>query len=170
NGSDDFNAGAVNLARGINRDYIDGRMTAYINWPLIAAVYPNLPFPTMGLALAAQPWSGAYSIGKNAWVMAHTTQFTSPGWRYIDSASGYLGGNRANGSYVTLRAPAGGNYSVVLETMDATAAQTFTATVAGGLSTGTVHVWSTKVGSNNQADFLVHATDVTPSGGRFSVT
>src|SRR5205823_4915386 len=117
-----------------------------------------------------QPWSGAYAVGKNAWVMAHTTQFTSPGWRYIDSASGYLGGNRANGSYVTLRAPAGGNYSVVLETMDASAAQTFTATVTGGLSTGAVHVWSSKVGSNNPADFLVHASDVTPSGGRFSVT
>jgi O-glycosyl hydrolase len=170
NGSDDYNAGAPALARGINRDYIDGKMTAYINWPVIAAIQPNIPFPTMGVAVAAQPWSGTYSIGKNAWVMAHTTQFTAPGWRYLDGASGYLGGNRANGSYVTLRSPSTGDYSTIIETMDATAAQTFTATVTGGLSTGVVHVWSTRVGSNSTSDFFVHATDLTPSGGTYSLT
>jgi glycosyl hydrolase family 59/ricin-type beta-trefoil lectin protein/glycosyl hydrolase family 59 (putative galactocerebrosidase) len=170
NGSDDFNAGGINLARGINRGYLDGKMTAYINWPVVAAITPNIPFPTMGVAVAAQPWSGAYSIGKNAWVAAHTTQFTAPGWRYLDSASGFLGGNRANGSFVTLRSPTTGTYSTIVETMDATAAQTFTATVTGGLSTGAVHVWSTAVGSSNPASFFVHSTDVTPSNGTFSVT
>jgi hypothetical protein len=54
--------------------------------------------------------------------------------------------------------------------MDATAAQTFTATVTGGLSTSTVHVWSTALGSSNAADYFVHTADVTPSGGTFSVT
>jgi hypothetical protein len=170
NGSDDYNAGAVALARGINRDYIDGKMTAYINWPVVAALYPNLPYPSMGVAVAAQPWSGAYSIGKNAWVMAHTTQFTAPGWRYLDGASGYLGGNRVNGSYVTLRAPSANTWSTVIETMDATASQTFTATVAGGLSTGQVHVWATRVGATNSSEYFVHSTDVTPSAGTFTVT
>jgi hypothetical protein len=170
NGSDDFNAGGINLARGINRGYLDGKMTAYINWPVVAAITPNIPFPTMGVAVAAQPWSGAYSVGKNAWVAAHTTQFTAPGWRYLDSASGFLGGNRANGSFVTLRSPTTGTYSTIVETMDATAAQTFTATVTGGLATGQVHVWSTTVGSSNPASFFVHSADVTPSNGTFSVT
>src|SRR6478735_10645339 len=99
-------------------------MTAYLNWPVVAAITPNLPYPTMGLALASQPWSGAYSIGKNTWVMAHTSQFTAPGWRYLDSSSGYIGGNRANGSYVSLRSPSGSDYSTIIETMDASAAQT----------------------------------------------
>jgi len=170
NGSDDYKLGATALARGINRGYLDGKMTAYINWPVIAAITPNIPFPTMGVALAAQPWSGAYSVGQNAWVMAHTTQFTAPGWRYLDTASGFLGGNRANGSYVTLRSPTTSAYSTIIETMDATAAQTFTATVSGGLATSTVHVWSTVTGSSNPADYFVHATDVTPSGGSFTVT
>src|SRR6185312_7745102 len=62
NGSDDDNAGAQAMARGINRGYIDGKMTAYINWPVIAAITPNLPYPTMGLAVASQPWSGYYGI------------------------------------------------------------------------------------------------------------
>jgi hypothetical protein len=170
NGSDDYNLGAVALARGINRGYLDGKMTAYINWPVIAAITPNIPFPTMGVALAAQPWSGSYSVGKNAWVMAHTTQFTAPGWRYLDSASGYLGGNRANGSYVSLRSPSTGDYSTVIETMDATAAQSFTATVTGGLSTGTVHVWATRVGATSTSEYFVHSSDVTPSGGSYSLT
>jgi O-glycosyl hydrolase len=170
NGSDDFNAGAVNIARGINRDYIDGRMTAYINWPLVAAITPNLPFPTMGLAIAPQPWSGFYSIGKLAWVIAQTTQFTAPGWQYLDSASGYLGGNRANGSYVTLKSTNNRDYSAVFETMNATAAQTVALTVTGGLSTGTVHVWTSNVGSSSPADFLVHSSDVAPSGGTFTLT
>ena len=169
NGSDDYNSGAVALARGINRDFIDGKMTAYLNWPVIAALYPNLPFPTMGVAVAAQPWSGAYSIGRNAWVMAHTTQFTAPGWRYIDGASGYLGGSRSNGSYVTLRSPTTADWSTIIETMDATAAQSFTATVTGGLSTGVVRVWQTRVTSTAASETFVHPTDITPSGGTFTL-
>ena len=68
--------------------------------------------------------------------MAQTTQFTAPGWQYLDSSSGYLGGNRNNGSYVSLKSPNGSDYSTIIETMDATAAQTLTFTVTGGLSTG----------------------------------
>jgi ricin-type beta-trefoil lectin protein len=39
------------MARGINRGYLDGKMTAYLNWPIVAAITPNLPYPTMGLAV-----------------------------------------------------------------------------------------------------------------------
>ncbi|WP_214408906.1 ricin-type beta-trefoil lectin domain protein [Sphaerisporangium fuscum] len=170
NGSDDYNDGAKALARGINRDYIDGKMTAYLNWPIIAAIPANIPYATMGVAVAPEPWSGFYSLGKNAWVMAHTTQFTTPGWRYLDGSSGYIGGDRANGSYVSLRSPGGSDYSTIIETMDATAAQTLTFTVTGGLSTGTVHVWATDVDSGDPADYFVHTGDVTPSGGTFSLT
>jgi hypothetical protein len=170
NGSDDYNAGAQALARGINRDYIDGKMTAYINWPVIAAITPNVPWATTGVAVAPQPWSGYYAIGKNTWVMAHTTQFAAPGWRYLDSSSGYLGGNRNNGSYVSLRSAGGSDYSTVIETMDAGAAQDLTFSVSGGLSTGAVHVWSTNVRSGNPADHFVKRGDITPSNGTFSLT
>jgi O-glycosyl hydrolase len=170
NGSDDYNSGANALARGINRGYLDGKMTAYINWPIIAAITPNIPWATMGVAVASQPWSGAYSIGKNAWVMAQTTQFTAPGWQYLDSSSGYIGGNRNNGSYVSLKSTNGSDYSTVIETMDATAAQTLTFSVTGGLSQGTVHVWNTNVQSNNASDYFVHSADLTPSGGSYTLT
>jgi len=170
NGSEDADGGAAAVARAINRDYLDGRMTSYINWPVIAALYPNLHYSTDGMSIAAQPWSGNYSIGKTTWVTAHTTQFTQPGWHYIDSASGFLGGNRANGSYTTLKSTNNSDYSTVIETMDATAAQTVTLSVTGGLSTGQVHVWSTNVNSANPADYFVHSADVTPSGGTYSLT
>ena len=56
--------------------------------------------------------------------MAQTTQFTAPGWHYLDSSSGYIGGNRNNGSYVSLKSTNNRDYSTIIETMDATAAQT----------------------------------------------
>ncbi|HEU5470811.1 MAG TPA: ricin-type beta-trefoil lectin domain protein [Actinophytocola sp.] len=169
NGSDDYNAGAAALARGINRGYVDGRMTAYINWPVIAAVYPNLPFPTMGVALAPQPWSGHYSVGRNAWVMAHTSQFTAPGWRYLDQASGFLSNNRNIGSYVTLRSSTGNQWSTVVETTGATAPEQFTFTVTGGLAGGAVRVWSTNLNSSNPNEYLVRGPDLAPSGSTYTI-
>lgn len=170
NGSEDAEAGATSVARAVNRDYIDGRMTAYYNWPLVAALYPNTYFAFNGLAVANQPWSGHYSIAKTAWVLAHTSQFAQIGWQYQDSASGYLGGASSNGSYVTLKSPNHSDYSTVIETVDATAAQTMTVHVTGGLSTGQVHVWGTNLNSPNDSDHFVHTTDVTPSGGSYTLT
>ncbi|MGW4968169.1 ricin-type beta-trefoil lectin domain protein [Nonomuraea sp. NPDC004186] len=170
NGSQDYNGGAKAIARGVNRGYIDGKWTGYLHWNLLAAITPNIPWPTVGLMVANQPWSGWYSAGKNLWAMAHTGQFTAPGWKYLDTSSGYIGGNRNNGSYVSLKSPNNHDYSTIIETMDATAAQTLNFTVTGGLSTGQVHVWATNLNSSNSADIFQHTADLTPSGGNFSLT
>ena len=74
NGSQDYNNGAAAMARADNRDYLDGKMTATINWPVIAAISPGMPYNTDGLLVANQPWSGWYSLGKALWVTAQTTQ------------------------------------------------------------------------------------------------
>ncbi|MFC9396453.1 ricin-type beta-trefoil lectin domain protein [Streptomyces sp. NPDC057027] len=169
-GSQDYNTGAPAVARAINRDYIDGKMTSFMNWPVVAALYQNLYFSTDGMSLAAQPWSGNYSIGRTTWVTAHTTQFTRPGWKYVDSAVGYLGGKRENGSYVALRSPNSADYSTVIETVDATAAQTATFTVTGGLSTGKVRVWATDLATADPSDDFVRRQDVTPAGGKYTLT
>lgn len=169
-GSLDYHDGAASVARGINRAYIDGKVTAYINWPLIAALYPNLYYSAAGMSVANQPWSGHYDIGKTSWISAHTSQFTQPGWRYLDSASGYLGGSNTNGSYVSLRSASNANYTSVIETMDAAAAQTATFTITGGLSTGQVHVWATNVKSDNPAHWFSRQPDITPSGGSYTLT
>jgi O-glycosyl hydrolase len=170
NGSQDYNNGAAAMARADNRDYLDGKMTATINWPIVASIYPAFPFATDGLILANQPSAGWYSVGKQAWVTAQTTQFTAPGWTYIDSASGYIGGSGSNGSYVTLKSPDGTNWSSIIETTQASAAQTANFTITGGLSAGPVHVWTTNVNSANPSAWFVHSADITPAGGSFSLT
>ena len=161
-GSQDTNAGAAAWIRDIVRGYVDAKITADLNWPLLSADYPNLPFATDGLAVAEQPWSGAYSVGKTLWVTAQVTQFTAPGWHFLDQASGYLGGDRANGGYVSLASPDGQQFSTVIETSTATAPQTVTLNVAGTLPTGPVHVWSTSLGSGpafvQQADISSGST------------
>lgn len=168
NGSQDMNTGAPALIRAIIRGYTDARMTTYFNWPLIAAIYPNLPYNTVGLATAASPWSGDYTIGANTWATAQVTQFTRPGWKFIDSASGYLGGAESNGAYVTLKSAT--DYSTILETTTSGAPQTVNFHVQGGLSTGTVHVWATNVNAPSGATSFVHTADLTPDNGSYSLT
>ncbi|MEV6608819.1 ricin-type beta-trefoil lectin domain protein [Kutzneria sp. NPDC051319] len=159
NGSQDINSGTAALIRSITRGYLDAKMTAYLNWPLLAAIYPNLPYSTVGLAVAPSPWSGAYSTGKSTWATAQVTQFTKPGWHFIDSASGYLG---TSGSYVTLTD--GHDYSTVIETSTATAAQQVSFSVRG-LNTSTAHVWTTSLGTG--PDFQ-HSADV--NGASYTLT
>lgn len=170
-GSQDFNSGAVPYIRTITRGYLDGQMTGFMNWPLVAALYSNLPYNTVALATANSPWSGSYELGKNLWANAQVAQFTQPGWKFLnDSASGYLGGDRANGSYISLKAPNGGDYSTIYETTGASSAQTVNVTVSGGLKTGPVRVWSTDLNSSNEADYFVRQNDVSPSNGTYSLT
>ncbi|GAA0685635.1 ricin-type beta-trefoil lectin domain protein [Kitasatospora atroaurantiaca] len=171
NGSEDAETGAPAVARAINRGYIDGRMTAYVNWPVVASLYQNLEFSSDGLITANQPWSGAYTVGRTTWSIAQTTQFTSPGWKYLDTATGYLGGSRGNGSYVSYAAPDRGSWSTVLETMDATASQTVSLSVAGGLPGGTLHVWSTDLSSPGTATpRMVRGADLTATNGTYQLT
>jgi O-glycosyl hydrolase len=170
-GSQDDNSGAPALIRAITRGYIDAKMTALLNWPLIAAITPNLPYPTDGMMVANSPWSGNYSTGTNMWVTAQVTQFTQPGWQFIDSASGYLGGDRTNGSYVTLTSPSKSDYSTIVETTTATAASTATFTVPASLAGKPVHVWATDTNSTNDAQHFIHLPDLKPdSSGSFNVT
>jgi len=170
NGSQDMNSGAPALIRSIIRGYTDARMTAYLNWPLLAAITSNLPYSTVGLITANQPWSGNYSVGENTWATAQVTQFAQPGWKFLDSGSGYLGGSEQNGTFVTLRSNTGNDYSTVIETTTAGSAQTVNVHLSNGVSTGTVHVWSTNVNSPNPSTSMVHSQDITPSNGSYSLT
>ena len=170
NGSQDLNAGAPALIRSITRGYVDAGLTADINWPLVAAIYPNLPLATAGLILASQPWSGAYSVGESLWATAQVTQFTQPGWQFLNSGSGYLDGSESSGSYVSLKSTNGSDYSTIIETTTATAAQTVNVSVSGGLSTSTVHVWSTDLNDPTAANTFVQQPGITPSDGSYSLT
>ena len=170
NGSQDLDSGAPALIRSITRGYTDAGLTAYINWPVAAAVYSNLPYSTDGLVLANQPWSGAYSVGASLWATAQVTQFTAPGWQFLNSGSGYLGGSESNGSYVSLKSTDGTDYSTIIESTTASAAQTVTLNVSGGLSDGTVHVWASDLASSNPSGYFVQQPSITPVNGSYTLT
>ena len=170
-GSQDDNSGAGPLIRAITRGYIDSKMTALLNWPLIAAITSNLPYPTTGLMVAPQPWSGNYSVGQSLWVTAQVTQFTQPSWQFLDGASGYLGNDRANGSYISLRSPDGTDYSTVVETTTANVPSVVTFSISRNLSARLVHVWATNLNATDDHESFLRLADLHPDeSGRLEFT
>jgi len=170
-GSQDDDTGTGPLIRAITRGYIDAKMTSFLNWPLIAAITPNLPYPTVGLMVSSQPWSGNYSIGQSLWATAQVTQFSQPGWQFLDGATGYLGGDRTNGSYMSIRSPNGADYSVIVETTTASAPSLATFNVIGELAKKRVYVWATSVDTKDDKTTFVHLSDLNQDGsGHYQFT
>jgi hypothetical protein len=155
--SRDWKIGGRILAKRYNRNYLEGALTKTEIWSPVTSYYDNLAAPNSGLMYANTPWSGYYNVQGAIWATAHTTQFAQPGWQYLDSGSGFL---PAGGSYVALKAPNGGDWSVVLETIDAKQPQSVRFTMAGGLSAGTVHIWQTNSGKTFE-----HVADLKPDHG-----
>lgn len=162
-GSGHFNGGAGALARIYNRGYIDEKMTAFINWSTVWSVLPGMPYAGCGLMLADQPWSGAYEVGLSIWVTAHTTQFAKPGWSYLDKACGYFHPeDRKAGSHVTLCSPDGKDFSVIVETIDATNAVPATFEIKGEPKRRTLHLWKTTMDQKHPEGWFVRQQDVLP--------
>jgi galactosylceramidase len=150
------------LAKMYNRDYIEGKMTKNITWSLITSYYNNLSLPNSGIMTANSPWSGFYDVEPAVWSVAHTTQFTQPGWKYIDSGCGYLD---QKGSYVTLVSPSDKpDFSIVAETIDAKEPQTITFKMNKSADTKKIAVWCTIVKGNTfepQTPISVHHNEFT---------
>ncbi len=152
--------GASYLARVYNGNYISTKITLSEIWNPVTSYYDVFLFPGSGMMYANTPWSGAYNVQPAIWATAHTTQFAQPGWHYVDSSSGRFGGG---GSYVTLKN--GSDYSFIAETTQEGNNETVAFNIAGGLSTGPVHVWKTD--ANVQ---FVQQSDIIPVNGSFTFT
>ena len=73
---------------------------------------------------ANTPWSGNYELQPALWAIAHTTQFAQPGWKYLDRR--LRAAARTAAATSRLRSPeADGDYSIIIETIDAKTPQTF---------------------------------------------
>jgi O-glycosyl hydrolase len=159
------------MARNINRNYPGGKVTAAIYWPIVSAIYDNLPYDNIGMIKCNQPWSGHYVVMPSIWAMAHTAQFTEAGWQYIDGASGFFNQDTtgAHGSFVTLKSPDKKNFSVIIETVTAKDPQTVRFSVTG-FPKAAVHLWATDFTSSNSSDWFVKQSDIVPAAGQFSLT
>jgi len=166
----DEHPGWPEMARNINRNYIAGKVTATVFWPIISAMYDNLPYDNIGLIKSNQPWSGQYSITPSVWVMAHTAQFTKPGWQYLDSACGFFSVDTtgAHGSYVALRSPDRKDFSLIIETVQAKSPQTVHFAIAG-FPQRKLHLWTTDLISNDPAQWFVQQKDIAAVNGKFSI-
>lgn len=160
--SRDWEPGGKSLAQIYNRNYIDGRMTKTEIWSPVTSYYDNLAAPHSGLMYANTPWSGNYDVQSTIWVTAHTTQFAKPAWHYIDNACGYLPGG---GSYVTLKSPSSGDFSVVVETIGAGSPQQVRFELGGALSRAPMHVWR-----SDGKTMFARQSDAEQSGGSFRFT
>ena len=171
------------MDRAFVREYVDARVTGALEWPAIDSMPAVvLPYENRGLLTADQPWSGSYQVNAMTWAFAQITQFAWPptarnpgGWRYINSASGFLQGNRADGSYVTLLRSSRDQWSTIIETTaGVTRPQQASFTVRGGdgLASKTVHVWSSNFNftTGGPAQWFVRQPDITPVHGRFTLT
>jgi len=161
-GTDPARPGPGALARALNNAYNEAGVTGILVWPLVDAMPQDLPHEGRGLVWADQPWDGSYDVTPLTWVIAQTTQFTTPGWRHVDGANGAL---PASGSYDTYEAPGRSAWSLVAQTSTATMAQQVTIHVLGGLPARVVHVWSTNLRGPGQ---FVRRADITPRGGTFT--
>jgi galactosylceramidase len=156
-------SGAQRIAKTLNRNYIEGKMTETTFWSVVTSYYDNLPLPGSGLMRANTPWSGHYEVQPAVWAVAHTTQFTEPGWTYLDGEGcGILAGG---GSYVTLKSPDGKDFSVIIETMDAKAPQSMNFVLSGGLEAASLHSWRT-----SKSRWLEKLSDVRVSDGHALLT
>lgn len=158
--------GAIPLARAMNRLYIQGKITGNMVWSLVSAWYATLPIGDTGLLLAEWPWSGYYRVGKSIWVNAHTNQFTQPGWKYIDSACGFMS---SGASFVTLQSADGKDYTTVIEAVDAKEVQTINFKIQGGLPDGKLQLWSTNLLSDDSGDHFVHDKTIYPENGKYRI-
>ncbi|MGA2448863.1 MAG: galactosylceramidase [Polyangiaceae bacterium] len=152
----------IDIVKAFNFNYVNSKITKTIFWYLITSYYSNENFYNQTVGIASSPWSGSYTISPALWGYAHVGQFTQTGWKFLDGASGNFTGG---GSYVTLMAPTGGDFSVIAQTEGATATQNITFNVTGGLATGPISVWT----SNATAQFQ-QQTSVTQTNGSFTVS
>ncbi len=153
-----------------NRAYPIGRITKLVSWSLISSYQDFLPVPHSGPMRAATPWSGHYEVQPPLWILAHFTQFTQPGWHYLDSACKYFAGESEESpkegfSITALKSPDSNDYSILVETMDAKEAQTVTFRVTGGLSTGDLAVWRSRFGQ----EALLRLDDIVARDGTFTI-
>ena len=151
----------ISLVQSFNDNFIRSGVTKILNWYLVGSVYPMESYSEDPPAMIANsPWSGNYHTREVLWGYAHYGQFSKICWQYLNGACGKLDDG---GTFVTLKSP-GKDYSVIIETKDATSVQNVTFNVSGGLSTGKLCVWR-----SDAKEQFVRLDDIKPKNHSFTI-
>ncbi|SPE50683.1 Xylanase A (modular protein) [Verrucomicrobia bacterium] len=156
-------AAARKLGKLFNRNYVTGKMTKTEIWSPVTCYYDILAASDSGLMRANTPWSGNYQVAPAIWAAAHTAQFAFPGWTYLEGGACAL--LPSGGSIATLHSSNSPDYSIIIETFDASAAQTITFHLTNGLSSAVVNLWQT-----TQTNQFIQIGQLTPMNGSFTYT
>ncbi len=141
---------AINIVHAFNENFIRSGVTKIVNWYGIAGLYPVEPYSEKpAMLLARSPWSGHYEVREALWGYAHYGQFVQVGWSYLNGGCGGLNGG---GTFVTMKSP-GTDYSIIIETKDATGPQQLRFKIGSGLSASALCVWR----SNAKEQFIRQA-------------
>lgn len=152
----------ITIVKCFNENYIQSGASHVVNWYDIAGVYPLEPYShDPAMVLAREPWSGNYEVREALWGYAHYGQFSQVGWEYVDDGCVMLDGG---GSMVTLRNPENGDYSIIIETKEASKPQTIKVKLQGDLSGSPLCVWR-----SDENEQFVRERDITPKKGEFSI-
>jgi galactosylceramidase len=156
--SEDHYGGGATL----NENFVKRHLTKTEFWSPITSYYDVLTAPESGLIEANTPWSGFFDVKPALWAVAHTTQFTEPGWRYLE------GGNEplpAGGSVVSLTSPDREELSFIVETQEASEEQTLRVTLPPAFHGATFRVWR-----SDRLEQFVQAAPRTPEDGALTLT
>ncbi|HEY1661340.1 MAG TPA: galactosylceramidase [Verrucomicrobiae bacterium] len=152
----------ISIVQAFNENFIQGGATRTVNWYDIAGLYAMEPYSEdPAMVLARTPWSGNYEVREALWGYAHYGQFTQVGWQYLNGGCGELAGG---GTFVTLKSP-GDDYSIIMETKDATTPQQICFQISDGLSAKELCVWH-----SDATEQFVQQTGIKPAGGGFTIT
>ena len=134
---------ALGIARVINQGYITANQTATLLWTPVYSWYEHLLYAGKGLLVANTPWSGFYAPVDALWMVAHTTQFAQPGWRFADNEGCRLLED-GQGSVVTYYSPDNTDVSVVIETAQSVETNSLVLKVVLDRHIHSLHMWRTE--------------------------
>ena len=122
-----------------------------------------------GLFRAWWPWCGHFETTGKMWVMAHHSQGTQPGWRFVAQAAGVLGGGGVFTAYVD---PPPNGFTLVLYKPAGGAAEDATFTLTGpAAALILLHAVRSNVtkGDPDTSAYFLPQPDVVVTGGRFTL-
>ena len=131
---------AIQYRYAIHHFVLFGLNLVYCDAGLLFAAYPVTLCQDKGLLYSTQPWAGSYNIMGSIWTTAHFTQFSEPGWSWLEEGKGTgsfgnatpTAGATAVQRYATLVNPKTGDWSMIVNNLDGTTDQRIAFAVRGG--------------------------------------